>query len=240
MLSSWGDRAHVEKRGQAWLDTLEPVVESMRAAVRGLEPQVVAARTGALYEPLHSASRGEGQGVSVEGTLWLRYLNCEYRITWPDLIAYPATGDQSCPANLQGMFLYYLRYADGTPRVGRWLSFRELPSGGFYHHAFQGYTGNRLIKHFGNDLEAFRRAGRAVGGMHLDIGDAGLSFDVLPRVPVAIVYWQGDEEFPPNAQLLFDASAPGYLPTDAFAVLGSQLVGRLIKEAEGAVAPAEN
>jgi hypothetical protein len=43
-----------------------------------------------------------------------------------------------------------------------------------------------------------------------------------------VVYWLGDEDFPPSARVLFDASAGQHLPTDAFALLGSTLTHRLI------------
>jgi len=46
------------------------------------------------------------------------------------------------------------------------------------------------------------------------------------------VYWQGDEDFPSTCQVLFDASASHYLPTDAYAILGSTLTRRLIKTKE--------
>jgi hypothetical protein len=237
-LSSWADRAHVEKRGQAWLDTLVPVIEAMRTALREIPPGELAARSGAVFDAGHTPSPlpplppgGEvpKAGVRVGGELWLRYLGREYRIAWPELVAYPESGEQPCPASLQGMVLYYLSHADGTPLAGRWLSFRELPGGGFYHQAFQGYTGGRLVRHFGNDLEAFCQAARTLDGFRLALGDAAFSFDVLPRVRLAVIYWLGDDEFTPNAQVLFDASVSHYLPTDACAVLGSQLIGQLVK-----------
>jgi hypothetical protein len=247
VLSSWSDRAHVEKRGQAWLDTLVPVIEAMRATLRNVGPDELAARSGARTTDLQPEGRkqkAESRKLPTAGCLlptdlavgglrssvselWLHYLGREYRIAWPELVAYPAGSDQPCPGNLQGLFLYYLSHADGTPLAGRWLSFRELPGGGFYHRAFQGYTGNRLARHFGNDLEAFRQAARALDGFRLDLGDAAFSFDVLPRVRLAVIYWAGDDEFTPSAQVLFDASVSHYLPTDACAVLGSQLVDRL-------------
>jgi hypothetical protein len=43
------------------------------------------------------------------------------------------------------------------------------------------------------------------------------------------VYWQGDEDFDASCQVLFDASARHYLPTDAYAILGSTLT-RMLKK----------
>ena len=72
-------------------------------------------------------------------------------------------------------------------------------------------------------------AAETVGGVKIDVGDCGYAFQVLPRVQLAIVYWLGDEEFPPQAQVLFDAAASHYLPVDGLALLGSDLVRRLLK-----------
>jgi hypothetical protein len=54
---------------------------------------------------------------------------------------------------------------------------------------------------------------------------------VLPRVWLAVVLHLADEEFPASANVLFDASASHYLPTEDLAVLGGMLTGRLIKSA---------
>jgi hypothetical protein len=86
----------------------------------------------------------------------------------------------------------------------------------------------RLAQAFNGDLENFRAAAARLKGSRLTFGDASFEFMALPRVLVAAVYWLGDEDFPPNASILFDAAASHYLPTDAVGALGSQLVTRLI------------
>jgi hypothetical protein len=59
----------------------------------------------------------------------------------------------------------------------------------------------------------------------------GYAFTVLPRVHLALVYWCGDEEFPSQARVLFEDTSAHYMPTDGLAILGSQLVGRVLKAA---------
>jgi Domain of unknown function (DUF3786) len=54
---------------------------------------------------------------------------------------------------------------------------------------------------------------------------------VLPRLQLAIVWWAGDEDFPPQARVLFEDTAPHYMSTAGLAILGSQLVGQLLKAA---------
>jgi hypothetical protein len=70
-----------------------------------------------------------------------------------------------------------------------------------------------------------------LGGEPLAIGDAGYTFTVFPRVHMALVYWEGDDEFPSQARVLFEDTSSHYMPTDGLAILGSQLVGRLLKAA---------
>lgn len=142
---------------------------------------------------------------------------------------WPAGGDEPCPEELQALFLDYLRAADGTPISGKWLSFRELPQGQFYFRAFQGYAERPLVEAVGNDITGIREAAERLGGQNIAYGDCGYAFDVLPRVRLAVVHWLGDEEFPPNASVLFDASAERYLPVDGLANLGRMLTSRLVK-----------
>jgi hypothetical protein len=149
-------------------------------------------------------------------------------VSYPDLVACDAQTGVSLPVATQALLLYYLNIADGTPLEGRWVAFADLPDGRFYNQAFQGYTGQELARHFGNDLGTFERAARKLDGMKLGYGDAAFAFHILPRVMLAVVYHLGDEDFPATCQILFDASASHYLPTDVYAILGSMLTRKLL------------
>jgi hypothetical protein len=126
------------------------------------------------------------------------------------------------------MILTYLVTADGTAPTGRWISYRDLPEGMFYAQAFRGYAEQRLVREL--TLPAFTQAAERLGGERLDLGSAGYAWDVLPRVRVAAVYWEGDEELPSQASVLFDEAGVHYMSTDGLAVLGSRLVDRLVRE----------
>jgi hypothetical protein len=130
----------------------------------------------------------------------------------------------------QALLLYYFTTADGIPLGNKWISFSELPNGQFYNQAFQGYTGAELSRYFENDQARFERAGHTLGGMRLSHGDISFTFQVLPRVPLMVTHWQGDEDFPASFQVLFDSSASHYLPTDAYAILGSAITRKLINQ----------
>jgi hypothetical protein len=149
-------------------------------------------------------------------------------ISFPELIISDDQTMLPLPESAQNLLLYYLTSADGTPMEGRWISFADLPDGRFYHRAFQGYTGSKLEKKFGNDLDAFESVGDRSGGMKIAYGDSAFAFHVLPRVMIALIYHRGDEEFPVSCRILFDASTSHYLPTDVCAILGSMLTQQLL------------
>jgi hypothetical protein len=67
-----------------------------------------------------------------------------------------------------------------------------------------------------------------LGAVPVEIGDFGMDFPVFPRIRIQLVLWSGDEEFPPDATILFDESVQRILPAEDIAVMSGSLVYRLI------------
>ncbi|MBC8446194.1 MAG: DUF3786 domain-containing protein [Chloroflexi bacterium] len=197
-------------------ELLLPTIARLREELQGMDGRLLAVRAGADWR---------------ENELRLCLLGEEYAIAWPEVIVRGEDGREARP-DVQVLLLTYLRNSDGTPPTGSWLSFRELPDGGFYHRAFQGYAPDRLAQRFGDDLPAFRRAAEQIGGRREPMGDAAYGFRALPHLWLAAVLWAGDEEFPAAARILFDETCRRTLATDLLATLGRWLVGRLLKAAE--------
>jgi hypothetical protein len=152
-------------------------------------------------------------------------------VTWPRGRVEYGVDETSADIATQILLLHYLLTADGSPLADKWIAFRNLPGGLGYDAAFQGRANLRLARAFGRGATAFREAARAMGGEALAFGDASFVFRALPRVWLAVVLYLADDEFPASANVLFDASASHYLPTEDLAVLGGMLAGRLIKAA---------
>lgn len=187
-----------------------------QATLREADPERVASLSGA---------RPERRGDTC--LLIVRFLDIELTLAHPSLEISRADGGPC--AEWQGHLLtYYLSMADGTQPAGKWVALRDLPGGMFYQKAYDGYTGGDLVRAFGNDVEPFRQACRALGAEPLNTGDAGYRFLVLPKVWLAAIYWLGEEIIPPSARVLFDACIEHYLPTDSCAALGGWLSDRII------------
>ncbi len=204
-------------RNPAWEKSLEPQIAQAREELRLRDPRLVADNSGAVYCEIE-----EGQG-----RFQLRFFGRPYTITWPKLEVLGPEG-RSCSNPVQAALLQYLVLSDGTPLGHRWVSLRELPNGAFYERAFQGYSGNLVARHFKSDIESFRQAAQKLGGEPLDLGDAAFRFWALPKIPLAVVYWSGGDEFPASAQVLFDASAGHYHHLEMLAHLGAMICDQLI------------
>jgi hypothetical protein len=50
----------------------------------------------------------------------------------------------------------------------------------------------------------------------------------MPKIPVCLILWAGDDEFPPAGNVLFDASISRYLIAEDVAVLSGMVVYPLI------------
>lgn len=198
--------------------------EQLCAVQQAIGPERLAERTGCA----HQIETSEGGKYRLN--LWQQPI----QIIYQDWIATDLQTGQALPVAMQALLLYYFLTADGKRPETRWVSFADLPDGRFYNQAFQGYSGRELARAFQNDLTAFNQAAIQNGGKLLPAapeipGDLAFVFQALPRVAVLAAYWQGDEDFSAAAQILFEITAPHYLPTDVCAILGSTLTRRLVK-----------
>lgn len=209
--------AAVERAHQAWQESMLRQNKMLRSTVQNQAPETLADRCGGTY-------RNE--------RLLLSYWGKPVSLSWPDLNAcYEPDGSEVSVFDT-AMLLYYLVTADGAALADRWIGYRELPDGAFYANAFQGYSGNRLARTFGERPQAYIAAAQALDGLTLPgLPGFAYAFLPLPRVRLASVLYPGDEEFPARGIILFDAASSHYLPTDGLALLGSGVVSRLAKKA---------
>ena len=140
-------------------------------------------------------------------------------------------GEVSLPEKI--LLCHYLLHASGEPQTDNFITFRQIPDGHFYFDAFQRRARDPFLATFGEHPELFRLSAQTLGGQQLGAGDTGISFQVLPRITIHLVLWHGDDEFPPEASILFDASIQHNLSAEDIAVLSGMLVYRLMGIAKG-------
>ena len=91
----------------------------------------------------------------------------------------------------------------------------EMPWGEMYITPYTGRVLTRAAYTFSFKLNAFRAACEKMGAEKVPHGDAGYRFNLVGGYQMQILIWQGDEEFPPNAQVLYsDNFAEGFAAED--------------------------
>jgi len=116
---------------------------------------------------------------------------------------------------VQTFLLRYLLESKPAAWGGTWKTFREMPWGEMYIKPYTGRVLTRAAFTFGTRLESFRAACQKMGAMPLNHADAGYQFDFIGGYQMQILVWEGDEEFPPSAQVIYsDNFETGFAPED--------------------------
>ena len=90
-----------------------------------------------------------------------------------------------------------------------------MPWGELYIKPYTGRVLTRAAFTFGFKLEKFKAACEKMGAVAVKHGDAGYQLQLLPGFWMQIMVWEGDDEFPPNAQVLYsDNFETGFAPED--------------------------
>jgi len=119
------------------------------------------------------------------------------------------------------LWLHYLTSQGGGALTGELIAYREVPGALFYEPKFYARAARPIIKRFGKGPEGLLKAGRALGGTAANYGDCAVTIPCFPRVPVTYIVWEGDGEMPPEASVLFDKSAIGWLHPEDLVFLAS-------------------
>jgi len=202
------------KPNQKWTESLEPQIKEAREKLRQRDPAILAADSGVVFA-------GEASRLDI------CFFGQPYTVSWPDLQVLKP-GGEVCSNLDQAFLLQYLLIADGAPFADSWVSLGGLPNGSFYEQAYQGYSGNLLARAYRGRPGDLKRAAESLGGEPLTLGDLAFRYLALPRIPLALVYWSGGDEFPDSAQVLFDRSASHYHHLEMLAHLGSLLCEKVI------------
>ena len=125
-------------------------------------------------------------------------LGTTYTITWPE---YTITPQAVLP--VQTFLLRYLLESKTVAWAGAWKTFREMPWGEMYIKPYTGRVLTRAAFTFGTRVAAFKAACEKMGATALSHGDAGYQFDFIGGNAIQIMVWEGDDEFPPNAQVIY-------------------------------------
>ncbi len=126
------------------------------------------------------------------------------------------TGDQV-------LVLHYLLCDVPVVPTETLISFRGYPEGQFYWQPFQARTVNPLLGRIGNNVELLQEHLNRFDWEPADMGDFGARIHIIGPLWLTLSYHLGDDEFPPSADVLFDACITRIFVAEDVAVLASRI-----------------
>lgn len=125
--------------------------------------------------------------------------------------------------------IYYLLRGKKKQIAKEWISEKDLAGGATFFRGPHLLPTSLVVDAVGDDLQIFNTRCRALNGQALELADSAFRFEITPEIPIAILYWQGDEDFGAEAKLLFDRSIEQLLPLDIIFAIASYVCFRLNK-----------
>lgn len=171
-----------------------------------MNPSDVCFNAGAEYDPARQA-------------YVLKCLGQDFIISPADRTVAPAAAEGDVLVTRLGYFflhsvLWYLVGAKNAALSGRHIRPSDVKGG---HHFFKGTHAlplDAIASKYSSDKEGFLIKCASLGGQPQTFGDASCVLYPMPKIPVTLILWTLDEEFPARVDLLFDSTCELHAPLD--------------------------
>ena len=107
------------------------------------------------------------------------------------------------------------------------VTFASLPSARVYAGVYENRVNRRLCAQVGRNVQSLRSAAAAIGAREVAGGDVAFEVDILPRIPIRLIWYAGDDEFAPSCTLLLPANIESFFCIEDIVVLSESFVSRL-------------
>jgi len=130
------------------------------------------------------------------------------------------------------VLLSTLATSTGVPPSGRMVVPQELPGGRLFFTGAHTVANALLAESFDKDSDQLIDRAVELGAEQADGADVALRMPGLPQVPLYVLLWRGDDEFPARAVIGIDDRAHFHLDLAGIFALTNLLVARLCKTDE--------
>lgn len=152
-------------------------------------------------------------------TIRLKMMNKEYEVRNEGLFE----NGNYCEDSWSKIIIYdYVRRKGEIPLTGDWVSLGHFPDAASHSKAFQKNAEDKISEKFNsnlsvlvsrcNELEGSKTSGKLKA-------DYVCGFNLLPRVPMYLCFWEADDEYSASCKLYVDSSAEAYIDIEYLAYL---------------------
>ncbi len=175
------------------------------------DPDDVITRTGCRFDRVKNEYR-----IRVWGFTFIVDLNSNEIHTQPEEF-------KSYKNFMQLFILHYLMKSKNIPILHDWVSEKDIPGGAAFFRGPHTIPADMITDKVTNDIPLFKQYSEKLGGASIAMADAAYVFQITPTIPVAVLFWLGDEDFPSETKLLFDKTIEQHLPLDIIFALAVEV-----------------
>ncbi|MBC3889567.1 DUF3786 domain-containing protein [Acetobacterium paludosum] len=138
--------------------------------------------------------------------------------------------ENSLAADRNNQLIIYTLLWYASPQAvlkNKWVPFRELKGASPFTTAFEKHVLVPFAQIFSGQTEKLSMACIALGGVKLPHSDAGCQIKAFECMPMQFLFWDGDDEFPAQANILFDDSATDFIHVESTVTIAVEGVQRL-------------
>lgn len=203
--------------------------QNVREYANELAYRLAREQLAAIADVAETCRKSGARYLKAEKAVAIDYLNRTYHIGFPDGKVTLPGSDEAVPIRDTILMLHYFTQAKGTPLSGKTITYKELHDGLNYYPNFAKRAIQPLVTFFGEAPEKLVATAAAFGGKKAEYGDAAVTITAFSHVPVSLVLWRGDKEFPPEGSILFDSAIADYLTNDDIHTLCETIAWRLVR-----------
>jgi hypothetical protein len=128
---------------------------------------------------------------------------------------------------LKLFIIYYILRSKDIPISNEWISEKDIPGGATFFRGPHKIPTHVIETRYEDNIEEFREICEHLDGVPLDMADAAYTFEITPRIPVAVQFWDKDDEFSAEAKILFDKTIAEHLAPDIIFCLTVEICRRI-------------
>lgn len=152
----------------------------------------------------------------------------DYHIFPDKKIIEPVSRKRQNPSEYLDVFIInYLLQTRAIEPCNTWISEKDIPGGATFFRGPHEIPTRLISSRFSGDIDGFRKTCERLQGTDLDMADSAYVFKITPRLLVAVLYWEADEDFPSEAKVLFDKTIIDHLALDIIFALAVDICTRI-------------
>ena len=203
--------------------------QNVRDYAHELAYEIVCKQLAAIEDIEQQCLKSGTSYLKLEKTILIEYLNQQYKISYPDGEVKYADKPDEVPIKDKILITDYFTRASGSPLSGRLITYKELHDGINYFSVFHKRAIQPFVTFFGDKPEELVKTAEIFGGEPANFGDVAVKINAFSKVPLIIALWSGNEEFGPEASILFDSTVSEYLSNDDIHALCEGIVWKMVR-----------